>query len=120
MRPVPFPVSAISGSSRGFVLVCRFQGPSQAFLKIDNRLIIQYLSDTVETGLGVADIAGADRSELGLEVGSQVQVDGRNQVKQTDSPAGPDVVDSPSERPRMPERGKVGGHGIGNISEVAV
>ena len=59
-------VWVLSASPSGFVLWQRLQSPSQTFIEVDNRLIIQHLSDLVETGLGVADIAV--RGSAGIRV----------------------------------------------------
>ena len=69
--------------------------------KSNDRLILQLASDSVETGLGVADIARTGRLKLGLDIGSENLVQGCHEVKEADPPAGSDVVDGSVKRLRI-------------------
>ena len=73
-------------------------GPSQALLEGDDRLVAEDLLDPVQAGQRVADVAGPRVVKDGFEVGSENLVERGDQVEQADALAGADVEDLAQER----------------------
>ena len=53
----------------------------EALFEVNDRLIVQLPADLVEAGLGVTDVPGAGRPELGLDIRSKNLVDRCDQVE---------------------------------------